>query len=79
MVLTQVTDIMLPGWPPPTIADKARGEVTRRPSAAVITSPAAIPAIAAPVPHSTPITSAPARAGAMEAGTAAPSLTPQQS
>src|SRR5579862_8541547 len=73
LVLTQVTDIMLPGRPPPTSADSAPGEATRRPFAAVITSPAAIPAIAAGVPHSTPITSAPARAGAIEAGTAAPS------
>src|SRR6185437_873000 len=38
---------------------------------AVITSPAVIPAAAAPVPQSTPSTRAPERAGATDAGTPA--------
>src|ERR1700734_3396881 len=72
LVLTQLTDMMLPGLRPFTIVASASGEATRRPPAAVITSPAAMPAVAAPVPHSTPITSAPARAGAIAEGAAAP-------
>ncbi len=50
------------------MAVSASGDSTWCPSAAVITSPAAIPAVAAPVPHSTPTTSAPAGAGAIVAG-----------
>ena len=68
VVLTQVTETNVPGGLPLTITVSASGEETRRPSAAVITSPAPIPAFAAPVPHSTPTTSAPELTWATERG-----------
>ena len=67
-VLTQVTGTTVPGGHPATIAVSASGDWTWWPSAMVITSPAVIPADAAPVPHRTPTTSAPAGAGAIVAG-----------
>ena len=70
-MLVQVTAIMLPGRQSLTIAVSASGEETGRPFADVITSPGAIPAVAAALPQSTASTRAPDRAGATTAGTGA--------
>ena len=71
VVLTQVTDITVPGEVALMTAVSASGDSTWCPSAAVITSPGLIPAVAAPVPHSTPTTSAPAGTGATATGVVA--------
>src|SRR5262249_29693030 len=68
---TQETETNVPGRRSPMIAVSASGDVTGRPAARVMTSPGARPAAAAPVPHSTPWTSAPECTGAIAAGTPA--------
>jgi hypothetical protein len=69
-VSSQPTATTSPGWYLAMIPVSEPGVVTGRPSTEVITSPGARPCAWAAVPHSTPMTSAPAPAGAMSRGTA---------
>src|SRR5512146_908956 len=73
-LLIHVTETTLPGRLPFTTAVSSFDEPIRRPAASVITSPETMPAEAAPVPHSTPMPSAPARAGAIAAGASTSAL-----
>jgi hypothetical protein len=74
LALIQVTVTEVPGWRALTSAVSAPGEVIRWPLTLVMTSPAARPAAAAPVPHSTPATSAPGCEEGAGADTAAAAM-----
>src|SRR5262252_10427438 len=65
----QVSETVVPGWYWCITLRREAGEVTEWPPTAVITSPAAAPAVAAGALQNTPAISVPDLAGAMLCGT----------
>ena len=72
--LTQVTEIVSPGWNRDRMPVRAPGELTACPFTAVMTAPPAMPAAAAGLPQMVPMIRAPELAGAMVGGTVRPEL-----
>jgi hypothetical protein len=72
--LTQVTDIVSPGWSRDRMRVRSSGEPTGCPFTAVMTAPPVMPAAAAGLPQMVPMTRAPELAGAMAGGTVRPEL-----
>ena len=73
-VLTQVTEIVSPGWNRDKVPLSSSGEPTACPFTAVMTAPPVIPAAAAGLPQIVPMIRAPELTGAMDDGTIKPEL-----
>ncbi len=67
--LTQVTEIVSPGWNRASMLVKSSGELTACPLTAVMTAPPVMPADAAGLPQIAPSIRAPEVTGAMVDGT----------
>src|SRR3974390_2190268 len=67
--LTQVTEIVLPGWNRDRMLARASGEPTGGAFGAVVAAPPVMPALAAGLPQMLPSPSAPELTGAMAGGT----------
>ena len=67
--LTQVTEIVSPGWNRDRMLVRSSGEPTARPFTAVMTAPPVTPAEAAGPPQIVPMIRAPELTGAMGDGT----------
>ena len=72
--LTQVTEIVSPGWNRDRMPIKSSGEPTACPFTDVMTAPPVIPAEAAGLPQIVPMIRVPELAGAMVDGTVRPEL-----
>jgi hypothetical protein len=72
--LTQVTEIVSPGWNFDKMPVRLSGEPTACPLTAVMTAPPVIPAEAAGLPQIVPMIRAPELTGAMADGTVRPEL-----